>query len=241
MFRLPIPCYGPYGSETVKLKIEAKQQNATLQESTGFILRRLSGCVNWPGAQEKWPCNSVEATLMESPSITKNSVTPRMPRLRNLFLDGEQAVRVGALESSFDALDSSDLEALLEAARLDPYPAARSAAISAAGNIGGDSVVHTLSDMFVQATEDQRLTIVGAWALRVHCRCNWGVVRCGGRQGFAGKSTEKPLGIRMARDAQRARVWRKSTRSMAMGSVRMASARADRLASRGESALARVS
>lgn len=85
-------------------------------------------------------------------------------RRRSLLLDGDQAVRLAALEASRDANDSSDLEGLLEAARLDPYPAARAAAISAAGNLGGERVVHTLGDMFVQASEDERLAIIGAWA-----------------------------------------------------------------------------
>ena len=85
-------------------------------------------------------------------------------RRRSLFLDGDQAVRVGALEAAYDATDPSDVEGLLEAARLDPYPEARTAAISAAGNIGGERVVHALGDMFVHASEDERLTILGAWA-----------------------------------------------------------------------------
>jgi hypothetical protein len=107
-----------------------------------------------PGASSAW--RAVEA---------RSLVTPRDGvRRRSLFLDGDQAVRVGALEASFDATDASDVEGLLEAARLDPYPEARTAAISAVGNIGGERVVRALGDMFVLAGEDERLTIIGAWA-----------------------------------------------------------------------------
>jgi hypothetical protein len=107
-----------------------------------------------PGASPAW--RAVEARSLVTPEDGG--------RRRGLFLDGDQAVRVGALEASFDALDGSDTEGLLEAARLDPYPEARTAAISAAGNIGGERVVHALGDLFVQASEDERLTIIGAWA-----------------------------------------------------------------------------
>jgi hypothetical protein len=107
-----------------------------------------------PGASSAW--RAVEARSLVTP---EDGV-----RRRSLFLDGDQAVRVGALEASFDSVDSSDLEGLLEAARLDPYPAARTAAILGAGNIGGQRVVHALGDMFARANEDERLTIIGAWA-----------------------------------------------------------------------------
>lgn len=107
-----------------------------------------------PGASPAW--RAVEARSLVA---TEDGV-----RRRSLYLDGDQAVRLGALEASFDALDPSDVEGLLEAARLDPYPEAQAAAISAAGNIGGERVVHALGDMFVQADENQRLTIIGAWA-----------------------------------------------------------------------------
>lgn len=107
-----------------------------------------------PGASPAW--RAVEARSLVAP---EDAV-----RRRGLFLDGDQAVRVGALEASFDAVDAADIEGLLEAARLDPYPAARTVAISAAGNVGGERVVHALGDLFVQAGEDERLTIIGAWA-----------------------------------------------------------------------------
>ena len=83
---------------------------------------------------------------------------------RTLFTDGDEAVRVAALKASFDAFDPNDTEALLEAARLDPHAPARAQAIDAVGNLGGDRVVLALKDLFVQADEDERVAIVGAWS-----------------------------------------------------------------------------
>jgi hypothetical protein len=107
-----------------------------------------------PGASSAWRALDARSLVTAEDGV----------RRRSLFLDGDQAVRVGALNASFEALDASDVEGLLEAARLDPYPEARAAAISAVGNIGGERIVNTLNDMFVLADEDERLTIIGAWA-----------------------------------------------------------------------------
>jgi hypothetical protein len=121
------------------------------QEALGELARAALAS---PGASSAWRALEARSLVMPEDAV----------RRRSLFLDGDQAVRVGALEASFDATDASDVEGLLEAARLDPYPEARTAAISAVGNIGGERVVHALSDMFVLADEDERLTIIGAWA-----------------------------------------------------------------------------
>jgi hypothetical protein len=86
------------------------------------------------------------------------------PERRKLMVDPDQEVRLAALRASSTAVDPADVEALLEAARLDPNPTARSVAIDAAGNIGGARVVLALKDLFAQGGEDERLSIVGAWA-----------------------------------------------------------------------------
>jgi hypothetical protein len=92
-------------------------------------------------------------------------VTPEdASKRRSLFSNGDESVRLAALRASFDAFDPSDLEALLEAARLDPHPPARGIAIDAIGNIGGERAVLALKDLFVQAGEDERFGIVGAWS-----------------------------------------------------------------------------
>jgi len=91
-------------------------------------------------------------------------VTPEQAaRRRTLFTDGDQEVRLAAVRASFDANDPADLEALLEAARLDPYPPVREIAFDAIGNLGGERAVLALKDLFVQAEEDERLSIIGAW------------------------------------------------------------------------------
>jgi hypothetical protein len=83
---------------------------------------------------------------------------------RKLIADPDQEVRLAALRASMTAADPADLEALLEAARVDPNPSARALAIDATSNIGGARVVLALKDLFAQAGEDERLSIVGAWA-----------------------------------------------------------------------------
>jgi hypothetical protein len=97
--------------------------------------------------------------------LARGLVTPEHAvERRALFTDNDELVRLAAIQAAFDAFDVSDLEPLLEAGRLDPYPPARLAAIEAAGSIGGERAVFALRDQFVQANEDEQLAIVGAWS-----------------------------------------------------------------------------
>ncbi len=82
---------------------------------------------------------------------------------RRFVLDPDPRVRRGALESALATPDTSDLEALLEAQRLDPDPRSRSLAARAVGAIGGERAVLGLKDR-LRADEQTRLTIVEAWA-----------------------------------------------------------------------------
>jgi HEAT repeats len=82
---------------------------------------------------------------------------------RRLFSDGEQEVRVAALTAAGIAADPADMEPLLEAARLDPYPLARTLSIRAAGVIGGERAVIGLKDLWAQADEPAREAIADAW------------------------------------------------------------------------------
>jgi hypothetical protein len=84
---------------------------------------------------------------------------------RRLFLDGDQAVRLGALRASQRAAFADDTEALLEAARLDPYPMARIQAVRAAGVIGGARVVLALKDRWASADTALREAIADAWGM----------------------------------------------------------------------------
>jgi hypothetical protein len=86
------------------------------------------------------------------------------PLRRKLFTDGDQAVRLAALSAAAAAADPTDIEALLEAARLDPYPLARTQAIRAVGAIGGERGVLTLKDLWAITDEPARQAIADAWA-----------------------------------------------------------------------------
>jgi HEAT repeats len=83
---------------------------------------------------------------------------------RSLFNDGDQDVRLAALRASERAASAGDMEPLLEAARLDPYPMARTQAVRAAGAVGGERVVLALKDLWATADEPLREAIADAWA-----------------------------------------------------------------------------
>jgi HEAT repeat protein len=80
--------------------------------------------------------------------------------------DPDERVRRAAFSASYDAHDSSELEALLEAARLDPDPESQSLATRAAGAIGGERAVLALEDLWAQAEDALRIAIVDAWSER---------------------------------------------------------------------------
>jgi HEAT repeats len=82
---------------------------------------------------------------------------------RKLFLDGDQAVRLAALRAAEHAASPSDTDAVLEAARVDPFPMARTIAVRAAGAIGGERIVLALKDLWVTADPTLRQAIADAW------------------------------------------------------------------------------
>lgn len=82
---------------------------------------------------------------------------------RRLFLDGDQAVRLSALRASQRAASAADTDALLEAARVDPYPMARIQAVRAVGVLGGERVVLALKDRWASADVPLREAIADAW------------------------------------------------------------------------------
>jgi hypothetical protein len=84
---------------------------------------------------------------------------------RRLFADPDERVRRAALRAALSLRDPNDLEALLEAARLDPDANCRSLASRAAGAIGGERAVLALRDRWARIDETERLTVIEAWAL----------------------------------------------------------------------------
>jgi HEAT repeat protein len=68
------------------------------------------------------------------------------------------------MRAAVDASDAADTDALIEAARLDPNPLARTLAIRALGAIGGERVVFALKDIWALADEPRRQVITTAWA-----------------------------------------------------------------------------
>lgn len=83
---------------------------------------------------------------------------------RTRLADGDQDVRVAALHAAADAGDPRDTDALFEAARLDPYPLARTLAVRAlAKTSGGEPAVLSLRDLWNQADEQTRQSIADAW------------------------------------------------------------------------------
>ena len=79
------------------------------------------------------------------------------------FSDPDERVRRSALAAAHDAREPAELEALLEAARLDPDPESESLATRAAGAIGGERAVLGLKDLWAQGDEPLRMAIVDAW------------------------------------------------------------------------------
>src|SRR5690606_27066992 len=80
------------------------------------------------------------------------------------FVDGDRRVRLAAFEAALAAPDPGDLEAALEAARLDPDPVIQSLAARLAGKIGGESAVLGLRDRYAAMDTPGRLAIIEAWS-----------------------------------------------------------------------------
>jgi hypothetical protein len=87
------------------------------------------------------------------------------PLRRKYFVDPDERVRRGALQAALDTRAHDDLDALLEAGRLDPDALSRSFATRAVGAIGGDRAVLALEDQWVRADGPTRLTIIDAWSM----------------------------------------------------------------------------
>lgn len=87
------------------------------------------------------------------------------PLRRKLFVDPDERVRRSALRAAMEARSGDDLEAALEAARLDPDLVSKAHATRAVGAIGGERAVLALRDHWARADETTRITIIDAWAM----------------------------------------------------------------------------
>lgn len=87
------------------------------------------------------------------------------PLRRKLFADPDERVRRSALVAAIEARSADDLEAALEAARLDPDLVSKAHATRTVGAIGGERAVLALRDHWARADETTRITIIDAWAM----------------------------------------------------------------------------
>jgi hypothetical protein len=88
------------------------------------------------------------------------------PARRTFYTDGDERVRLAALRAALERGDHTDRRSLLEAARLDPNPLARALASRALGSIADGETVLALRDIYWQADEGLRQSIVDAWGQR---------------------------------------------------------------------------
>ncbi len=82
---------------------------------------------------------------------------------KRFFTDPDQRVRRAAFSAAYDAKEPGELEALLEAARVDPDGQGQTLAARAAGAIGGERAVLALKDLWAQGDDALRIAIVDAW------------------------------------------------------------------------------
>jgi len=80
------------------------------------------------------------------------------------FVDPGPAVRRAAMHAAAIAKDPHDVDALAEAARLDPEPIVRTDATRALGAIGGAPAFTKLRDLWTSADDAQREDIASAYA-----------------------------------------------------------------------------
>jgi len=80
------------------------------------------------------------------------------------YVDPDERVRRAAFNTALEVRERGELEALLDAARVDPDPQSQSQAIRAAGAIGGERAVLALKDLWPRADDATRIAIVDAWS-----------------------------------------------------------------------------
>jgi HEAT repeat protein len=104
-----------------------------------------------------------ESGAWRAVSARASTAPERFQKRRRYFTDPDERVRRAAFEAALQAPGTLDLEHLIEAARLDPDPYARSLAVRGIGAVGGARAVRALRDLWDRADEDVRLAIIEAW------------------------------------------------------------------------------
>jgi hypothetical protein len=84
---------------------------------------------------------------------------------RRFYVDPDERVRREALRAAADAAEPTDLQSILESARLDPDPLCRTLATRAAGRIGGERAALALNDLWSGADDTVKIAIVDAWSM----------------------------------------------------------------------------
>ena len=82
---------------------------------------------------------------------------------QHALLDGSPLVRRAAARAASEAKDEADVDALAEAARLDPELIVRTEAVRALGAIGGAAVARKLDDLWTNGDDGIRQDIAAAW------------------------------------------------------------------------------
>lgn len=111
---------------------------------------------------EHW--RAVAARSLSLPSDGDEKLARAAKWRQKLMADTSRVVRLAAVRAAAEAKDRADVDAALEAARLDPDPEVRLSAIAAVGAIGTSEAVLGLKDVWPNADHEGKLAIVHAWA-----------------------------------------------------------------------------
>ena len=161
---------------------DALSERADTRDAIGAVaaMVRIDAGISSPGHFARWAkASPLDPTSAWRPLGARGLVSSDDAALRRtLIADADEEVRRGALRAALEADDPADTEAVLEAMRVDPSPAARAQAIRTAGVIGGARVVTALKDLWPRADDAVREGIVDAWSTH-------GAFNSGGRREIA--------------------------------------------------------
>lgn len=142
----------------------------------------------WKGERTPLIERHATSTNAEWRAVAARAATERKygPWRRTGFLDGDLRVRRAALLAARDARSSNDVDALVEAARLDPDPVARKFALQASSAIADADALARLRDVWTHAEPSTRREIVFAWGRKEafanggHAQLGWVLATQGG-------------------------------------------------------------